>query len=101
MTARSKARRANIPAQLRERFEFYGEDVLAHAVGAGEHSSKGPELDRLLRENRTEILEWLREQAAARERKETHRFYWILFWTIIAAVAATIAASEIRTFLRL
>jgi hypothetical protein len=87
-----KVRRANIPVDLRSQFERYGEDVLAHAVAAGEHSSKGPDLDQLLREKRPEILEWLQEQKAASDLLETARFKTIRRWTIAAAIAGTIAA---------
>jgi hypothetical protein len=57
-----KVRRAEIPAELRDRFELFGEDVLAHGIAAGEHSSKGVELDGLLKQQRAEILSWLREK---------------------------------------
>jgi hypothetical protein len=87
-----KVRGANIRADLRSQFERFGADVLAHAVAAGEHSSKGPELDKLLRENRPEILEWLQEQRAEADRLETARFKTIRRWTITAAVAGLIAA---------
>jgi hypothetical protein len=40
-----KVRQANIPQEQRDQFELFGEDVLAHAVGAGEHFSMGAELD--------------------------------------------------------
>ena len=63
-----KVRYADIPAELRDRFELFGEDVLAHAVGAGEHSSKGAELDGLLQQKRREILDWLRERRDIEER---------------------------------
>jgi len=87
-----KARRANIPAELRSQFERFGDNVLAGAVAAGEHSSKGAELDKLLREHRPEILEWLQEQREEADRLETARFKTIRRWTIIAAVAGMIAA---------
>jgi hypothetical protein len=38
------------------------------------------------------VENWRREQEAANQRKETRRFYWILTWTIVAALAAIIAA---------
>jgi hypothetical protein len=47
------------------------------------------------------IANWVREREAAAERRETYRFCWILFWTIVAAIAASIAAwPEIKTLLR-
>jgi 5-methylcytosine-specific restriction endonuclease McrBC GTP-binding regulatory subunit McrB len=59
-----KVRRANIAPELRAQFERYSVSALDHAVGAGELSSKGAELDKVLRENRGEILDWIREQKA-------------------------------------
>jgi hypothetical protein len=71
--------------------------ALDHAVGAGELSSKGAELDKVLRENRGEILDWIREQKAEASLLETARFKTILGWTITAAVASVIAAIDART----
>ena len=51
-----KVRRANIPDDLRNKFELYGVDVLAHAIGAGVLSDKGKELNDLLQYNRADIL---------------------------------------------
>ena len=65
-----KVRRANLTQEQRDQFELLGEDVLAHAVGAGEHSSKGADLDKLLREKRQEILEWLQERRDSSERRD-------------------------------
>jgi hypothetical protein len=95
-----KVRRASIPAELRRRFELFGEDVLVHAIGAGEHSSKGPELDRLLRENRAEILEWLQEQADARKLREeqTSRYVRWTFWAAVAAVIVGIIGVAVTWF---
>jgi hypothetical protein len=84
-----KVRRANIPAELRDQLEVFGEDVLVGAVAAGEHSSKGAELDRLLREKRPEILEWLHEQAAARKLREEETYGYVR-WTFWAAIAAVL-----------
>jgi hypothetical protein len=52
------------------------------------------------------IQNWVREQEAATQRKETRRFLCILFWTVVAAGAGILAAvaawvgswSEIKTF---
>ena len=82
-------RRAKISPELRSRFEFYGEDILADAVAAGEHSSKGPELNKLLQYNRQEIVEWLREEREARKWRDRLTF-WILVCTFLAALAAAI-----------
>jgi hypothetical protein len=79
-----KVHRANIGAELRARLELFGEDVLAHAVAAGEHYSKGPELDRLLRESRQEILEWLQERRDISEHR--HDRLETVEWAILVFV---------------
>jgi hypothetical protein len=79
---------------LRDRFDFFGEDVLAHAVGAGEHSSKGPELDRLLRENRDQILEWLqekRDEAAHRAERSERVQGWTLVFAFLGVIVGILA----------
>jgi hypothetical protein len=53
-------RRADIPAELRDRSEAFGEDVLAHALAAGDinPNSQGIELIGLLQQKcREEITE--------------------------------------------
>ena len=57
-----KVLRANISPELRAQFELFSGDVLANAVGAGGPSSTEGELDKLLRERRREIVEWLQER---------------------------------------
>jgi hypothetical protein len=83
-----KIRRTNIPQELRDQFELFGEAVLAHAVGAGEHSSKGIELDGLLRQNRTEILDWLREKRdeAARHADRLETVEWAILLFVVTGV---------------
>ena len=85
-----KVRKVEIPNDLRDRFELFGKDVMAHAVGAGEHSSKGVELDGLLRQKRAEVLEWLRqkrdEDAPSSDRSETVEWA-ILFFVVIGVLA--------------
>jgi hypothetical protein len=94
-----KIHHANIPDELRTQFELFGEDVLAHAIGAGEHSSKGAELNELLRQKRDEILEWLREKRseAARHDDRVETVEWaILIFVVIGVVAdLAIVAHEI------
>src|SRR6266404_3435413 len=80
-----KVRRANISPELRAQFEVFGEDVLAHGVGAGELSSKEAELDKLLRESHREIVEWLQERRDDRERRD-RLTCWIVVATLIAAL---------------
>ena len=55
-------RRAAIPPGLRERFELYGEDVLAHTMGTWATEISG--------ETRQHVLEWLRERRDIAERHE-------------------------------
>ena len=80
-----KVRRANISPELRAQFEVFGEDVLAHGVGACELSSKEAELDKLLRERHREIVEWLQERRDDRERRD-RLTCWIVVATLIAAL---------------
>jgi hypothetical protein len=88
-----KVNRANIAAELRDRFELYGEVVLANAVGAGEHSSKGPELNALLKERQTEIVEWLREKRdeADRHADRLETVEWAILVAVIVGVVADLA----------
>src|SRR6266853_5334240 len=80
-----KVRRANISPELRVQFEVFGEDMLADAVGAGELSPREAELDKLLRERRREIVEWLQERRDQRERRE-RLTCWIVVATLIVAL---------------
>jgi len=61
-------------------------------VAAGEHSSKGDELNKLLQYNRQEMVEWIQEQNANSDLLETTRFKTIRRWTVTAGVAGVIAA---------
>lgn len=90
-----KVRKANIPAELRDRFELFGEDVLAHALGAGEHSSKGVELDALLRQKRNEILEWLQQK------RDEHIFREDRLETVEWAILIFVAIGVLIDFLLL
>ena len=36
------------------------------------------------------VEQWLRQQEAAIERKETRRYRWVLFWAVTAAVAGIV-----------
>jgi hypothetical protein len=84
-----RTHRVDIAPELRARFEFYGEDVLAHAVGAGDLSSKGDELNKLLQQHRLKIVEWLQGRRESRKRRDRLMF-WILILTFLAALAAAI-----------
>lgn len=88
-----KVRDAKIPHELRDRFELFGEDVLAHAVGAGEHSSKGVELDGLLQQKRDEILRWLREKRdqAARHADRNEAVEVAILIAVVIGVLADLA----------
>jgi hypothetical protein len=80
-----KVLRANISPELRAQFELFGEDVLANGVGAGGPSSTEGELDKLLRERRREIVEWLQARHDDRERRE-RLTCWIVVTTLIVAL---------------
>ena len=65
-----KVRHANIPAELRDRFELFGEDVLTHALAMGAQTmEQGVELVSLIQQKREEMKEWLRERRDVAERR--------------------------------
>lgn|SRR5487761_956342 len=67
-----KVRYAEIPEELRDRFELFGEDVLAQAVSSAQWNSivQGVELIGLIQQKRREIMAWLRERRDLAERRE-------------------------------
>ena len=81
-----------ISPELRSQFERHGADLLSQVVAAGEHSSKGEELNKLLQYNRPAMIEWIQEQKAASDLLETKRFKTIRRWTVTAGLAGVIAA---------
>jgi hypothetical protein len=56
-----KVRRADhLPEELRERFEYFGENIMALAIESGDASRIGAELTGLGQKNRDEIVAWLK-----------------------------------------
>jgi len=86
-----KVRYANIPAELRDRFEAYGEDVLAHALAVGGGSpEQGVELMSLIPQKRAEIMAWLMERRDLAERREQRLETWelaILIFVVFGVIA--------------
>lgn len=66
-----KVRHADIPQELRDRFETYGENVLASALAVGANTpGQGVELVGLIQQKRREMTEWLMEKRDIAERRE-------------------------------
>jgi type VI protein secretion system component VasF len=84
-----RVRYANIPRDLRDRFEQFGEDALTHALAVGVHSAPREELADLLNNHRPEIWDWLTEKRDLTERRR-RRLYVIAWLTLLAAVAAVL-----------
>jgi hypothetical protein len=74
-----RVRRANIPPNLRAKFEKVGANVLDHALGAGQLSQPYPELEPLLK-YRDEIWQWLRENRRREKRKNWTA--WGIGWSL-------------------
>jgi hypothetical protein len=55
-------RRADIPQDLREQFELFGETIMALAIESGDANRIGQELAWLGQNKRWEIVAWLRER---------------------------------------
>jgi hypothetical protein len=71
------------PAQ-RERFEKLGVDFVRTDIATG------PRIQDC--EESTAALEWVHEQNMRLARRDALRFWWMLTFTFIAAIAASIAA---------
>ena len=89
-----KVRRATIPDKLREQFELFGKDVLAHALAVGPYTmAQGELLVGLLRDHHGDIMDWLREKrdddALHADRVETVE--WAILIAVIIGVAADLA----------
>ena len=84
---RPKEQYADIPPDLRQEFEKFGESILAHAIGSGQHSEPFPELGPLLKNkrHRAHLRNWLSEKRYLAERRDKI--------TVIAAVAALLLRS--------
>jgi hypothetical protein len=66
-----KVRRADIPTELRERFEQLGEPFLANSMTITNiNPVLGAEVMGLIQQKRREIADWLTEKRDIRERRE-------------------------------
>jgi hypothetical protein len=94
-----RIRRAEIPLELRERFELFGETLLAFAIMSGDANAMGLELAGLGQMKRQEIVDWLRERrdVGARDEDRLETLEWaILIFVVIGVVAdLAIVAHEI------
>jgi hypothetical protein len=88
-----KVRRANIPAELRERFELYGETLMALAIESGDAIRIGVELAGLGQTKRSEIVEWLRERRdiAEHHQDRLETVEWAILIAVVIGVAADLA----------
>ena len=85
-----KVRYANLPADLREQFELYGETLMAIAIESGDANRIGPDLAALGQRHREQIVEWLRERRDIAERQ--HDRLETVEWAILIAVVIGVAA---------
>jgi len=88
-----RVRRADIPQELRERFELFGETLTALAIESGDANRIGAELAALGQQKRREIVEWLRERRdiAARHEARVETVEWAILIFVVIGVAADIA----------
>lgn len=101
-----RIRRANIPNELRDRFEVYGENVLALMLSTGDvHTTQGASLQRLelidlVQQRPAELVAWLQERADTHERREDRleAVEWAILIAVIVGVLAdcAIVAHELR-----
>jgi hypothetical protein len=95
----TKVRHAdNIPKADRDMFGRYGENVIASAIAAGQHSDKGPDLNRLSREPETQkhAPDWLTERADLRLQREDRRE--TVEWVILVVAVMTLVVSVMTVF---
>jgi hypothetical protein len=84
-----KVSRADIPPELRERFEYYGETLLTLASQSEPNTNAlGVELAGLSRMKREEITAWLRERRdiAAQHEDRLETVEWAILIFVVAAV---------------
>src|SRR5262249_44276348 len=78
-----KVGRANIPPDIRSRFELYGETLMGLAIASGDAIRIGQEVANLGQNHRNQIVEWLRErrdiQARHEDRLETVEWAILIF----------------------
>ena len=88
-----KIRRADIPRELRERFELHGETLMALAIESGDANRIGVELAGLGQMKRREIVEWLKERRdiAARHEDRLETVEWAILIAVVIGVVADVA----------
>jgi hypothetical protein len=80
-----KVRKANIPSELRSKFELYGEDMIASVLATRTEGNYGD-----LSSNLGEALAWLTERRDIHERREDRleTVEWaILCWVMVGVIA--------------
>jgi hypothetical protein len=87
-----KVRRADIAPDLRERFEFYGERLMALAIESHDPTRIGAELSDLSQHKRTEIIAWLQERRdlAAQQDDRLETVEWSLLMFVFVSVVLEI-----------
>jgi hypothetical protein len=99
-----KVRPANIPQELRARFELFGETLMALAIESGDANRIGVELAALGQQKRQEIVEWLREcrdiEAQHQDRLETVEWA-ILIFVVLGVIVESGLGHLLLTSLRL
>ena len=82
-------RPANLPQELRDRFELYGETLMSIAIESGDATRIGAELARLGQANRDQIVAWLRERRdmEARHSDRLELVEWGLLVFVVLGVA--------------
>ncbi len=78
-------RRADIPPDLRKRFDKFGEDLMRIAIESGDATRIGQELADLGQRHRDEIVLWLQEKREDAARYE-RTMLWIAGATVIIAL---------------
>jgi len=78
---------------LRERFELFGETLMAIAIQSGDGNRIGQELAHLGQQKREEIVEWLRERrdVAARHDDRVETVEWaILIFVVLGVIVESV-----------
>jgi hypothetical protein len=83
-----KVTRADIPDELRERFELHGETPMALAIESGDATRIGAELAGLGQMKRAEIVAWLRERRdiEARHADRVETVEWAILIFVVVGV---------------
>jgi hypothetical protein len=87
-----KVRRADIAPELRERFEFYGERLMALAIESHDPNRIGAELSDLGQHKRTEIIAWLQERRdlTVQQEDRLETVEWALLMFVFVSVVLEI-----------